>query len=263
MALLDAGHGRIASGRPGIEIPAVAGKRVFFGGQIGEIGVGGRMPDLVSGLASHERLQVGEVLPRGPAPVIPDPPEQDAQRPVGMRRHPVFDLAPGPAAARIVMGFRPRGQDFGAVIARPDESVGGKGGVLGIRAAEQVGRIAAPGQDLDKSAGVAERIQVGGGLDVHAEPVPEIALPEEDLADERFAARHVAVRLEEPAAEDVPLLGLDETPDAVEQLGLVFLDPLVEEGFVVAEDVPVVRFAESGRGPERGQRFARPFRPFP
>jgi hypothetical protein len=110
---------------------------------------------------------------------------------------------------------------------------------------------------------MAERVEIGARFDVHAEFFPEVSFSAEGLADEGLTAGHVTVRLEEPPAQDVPFFLRDQLLNSFEEGWLVFLDPLIENGFVMAEDEIVVPLAEFRGRPEGGEGFARAFRPFP
>ena len=83
------------------------------------------------------------------------------------------------------------------------------------------------------------------------------------LADQRFPAGHVAIGLQVPSAHDVPLSGLDQGLNAPEQLGLIFLHPAIEQGFIVAEYKIVELLAEIRRRPETGNRGSRALFPLP
>ncbi len=161
------------------------------------------------------------------------------------------------------MGFGPGGQNLGTVISRPDEIVGRQGGKIFVRAAEQIGMITGFSQDLDQPASMPERIEIGGRFDLHSEFRSKKPFPLQDLTDERFAAGHIAVGLDEPTAQDGPAFFPDEPPDAAEQGRFVLLDPVVKERLVMGEHEIPPGLAESGGRAEGGQGFARPFRPFP
>ena len=229
---------------------AYRGSRAFLFFELREIGVRGGVDDVEVFRLRYQVLQVFQVLSGGAAAVVSDAPEQNAELLTWMGPHPFLDLRPGCSAPRIVVRLEPRRQDLGAVEADPDESLRRELGELTIGPAEKVGRITALGQDLDEASGMAERVKVGGCFDIDAEFLPEISLSQNDLADKGLSAGHVAVRLEEPAAQDVPLSLLDQALDFLEEGGLIFLDPLVEDGFVVTEDKFVEGFAEGGRRPE-------------
>jgi hypothetical protein len=263
MALFHADHGRIASDGPGIETMGDAGQGVPPSSELLEIRLGGGVEDFELPGRGYQLVQVVEILLRRAAAVIAYPPEQEAHLAVGAGSHPVFDLSPRLPPLRVVMGLGPSGQDLGAVIANPDEFIVRQGQKVRVRAAEEVGLIAALGQDLDESSGVSKRVEVGGGLDVDPEFFPEISFSEKDLPDQGLSAGHVAVRLEEPPSQDVPATRLDQPLDPFKEGGLVVLDPLVKEGFVVTEDEILPPLAEIGGRPEGGQGFARAFRPFP
>src|SRR5512137_1525994 len=195
--------------------------------------------------------------------MVADAPEVDDKVAAGIVRKPRLEPLALLAADRAVVRRGPVGQDLRAVVADPDEFVAGERALAVAGPAAEIGAVAALGQDLDETPRVPEGIEVDGGPRLDAELPGEVAPAEEDLADERFAARHVAVGLDVPAAHDVPLLLADELADPAEERRLVLHDPAVEHGLVVTKDEALARLAELGGLTERGQRFAGAFLPFP
>jgi hypothetical protein len=61
----------------------------------------------------------------------------------------------------------------------------------------------------------------------------------------------------------MPLSGLNQSLDPFEQLGLVFLNPLVQNCFVMVEDKVLGLFTEIRSRAERRNGFTRAFFPFP
>lgn len=66
----------------------------------------------------------------------------------------------------------------------------------------------------------------------------KIPLSGYDLTQDAFTGRKVAVRLQIPAAHDVPLLRFDQLPDALKQRRFIFLDPAIEQRLIVAKTNP-------------------------
>jgi len=85
----------------------------------------------------------------------------------------------------------------------------------------------------------------------------------QNLANESFARRHIAVGLEIPSPHDLPLSGFNQPANPVEQLGFVFLYPFVENYFVMIEDKALGLFTKIRSRAECGKRFTGPFLPFP
>ena len=130
-------------------------------------------------------------------------------------------------------------------------------------AAEDVRVVPALGHDLHEPTRVTKGIEVDRRRGLGAELVSEVLPAREDLSDEGLARRHVAVRLEKPAAHDVPLLLLHEPLDPSEQSRLVLLDPLVEHRLVVVEHKAVVGLAQLRSRSERRDHLRRAFLPLP
>lgn len=76
-----------------------------------------------------------------------------------------------------------------------------------------------------------------------------------DLAHKALACGQIAVRLEIPAAHDVPPSLFDELLNAPEKRGIIFLHPFVKHRFVVAENETLVILAEIRRDAESGKRL--------
>jgi hypothetical protein len=263
VALLDQRHRGIAADGPGIEVLLAPGQARTLGLELGEIGVRRRVDDLQVAPFAGQGIEVGQVLAGRPAAVVADAPEVDDEVLFRVSGQPRLQPLALPASGRTIMRRGPVNQDFGAVVADPDELVAGKGKLPGPRPAAEIGRVPALGRDLDKAPGVAEGIEVDGRPGLDPELLGEIALAEQDLADERLAARHVAVGLDVPAAHDVPFPLPDEPADPAEQGRLVLLDPFVEDGLVVAEDEPGMFLAKFGGLTEGRQGLPRAFLPLP
>ncbi len=107
-----------------------------------------------------------------------------------------------------------------------------------------------------------EGVEVDGCRGDGIEFLFEISAPEQRLAHEGFARRHVAVRLEVPTAHDAPLAGGDQLLDAREEGRLELLHPAVEDGLVVAEDV-IELVAEVGGAAECAEGRGDALLPFP
>ena len=109
--------------------------------------------------------------------------------------------------------------------------------------------------DVDKAARVAESVEVDDGFRFDAEFFEKIIFAGENLAHKALACGQVAVRLEIPAAHDVPFALFDELLDAPEERGIVFLHPFIKHRLVVAENKALVILAEICRYAESGKRL--------
>ena len=195
--------------------------------------------------------------------MVADAPEDQSAGDVLVAGEPVLDPLDGFAADAGVMAAGAGREDLRSVEAFPDE-LGARQRALALPGtAEDIRVVAALGENLHQPPRVPERVEVDRRGHVHAELVLEVALADQALADERFAAWHIAVRLDVPAAHDVPLAPLDQSANPPEQGGLVFLDPPVEDRLVVVEDESVELVAQVGGGAERGHSLSRAFLPFP
>ena len=263
MPPLDPRHGGVAADGPGVEVALDLLEPRAAAAQLAEVTLGSRVPDGRVAPRAHQLGQVLEVPSGGAAAVVADPPGHQAAGPVGVGLDPLLDLAPGPAGRRVVVRGGQGRRDPRAVEAHPGEGVVRQRAVLTGRAAEDVGVVAALRQDLDQAARVPEGIEVGAGLDVHAELLAEPALAQQDLPDEGLAAGHVAVGLQPPASGDVPAAGPHQLADALEERRLVLLHPAIQDGLVVAEDEAVEALAELRRAAEGGQGLGGPLLPLP
>ena len=126
-----------------------------------------------------------------------------------------------------------------------------------------IGIIAALREDLYKASCMTKGIEIDGSSWPDTELFIEVFPSCQNLANESFARRHIAVGLEIPSTHDMPLSDFNKPLNTVEQLGLVFLNPLVENDFVMIEDKALRLFTEIGSRAECGKRFTGPFLPFP
>ena len=198
-------HRRIAADRPRIKPAVEAGKPAALPADLLEIRFGRGMDDVRAGLFRPHFVDVVQV-PLGRAAAV----VAELQR--YLRHHSHVDRDQLVAIVRrteseITHDATAAGPDDSGAI-DVTEQLAGRQSVqvllLLIRPAEEIGMIAGFGQDLDQSPGMTEGIEIGRRLDVHAEGFPEITFADENLADERFARGHVAVGLDEPAAQHGP-----------------------------------------------------------
>ena len=108
-----------------------------------------------------------------------------------------------------------------------------------------------------------ERVKIDGGGGRNAELFGKITPAFLDLAHKALAGGQVAVRLQMPAAHDVPFARFDQVPDARKQRRFVFFRVAVEQRLVVAENVTVEFLAEPDRTAERGECGGGALLPFP
>ena len=145
----------------------------------------------------------------------------------------------------------------------PPEGRGRKRNLRLVRAVEDVPLVPLAREDVGQRGGVSERIDVVGDGRLHAETVPEVAPPVEELAPPGLLSRQVAVGLDVLTAGDVPLSALDQLACAREQLRVDPLDPLVDPCFPARVDELGVLVAAVGGGAECGQGLVRPGLPGP
>mgnify|MGYP000084736447 CR=1 FL=1 len=119
------------------------------------------------------------------------------------------------------------------------------------------------GENLDQAPGMAKRIDIHCGARLDPEMLAKPRLADQNLADQRFARGQIAVRLQPPATHDMPLAGLDQFANALEQRRLVLLYPPIQHRFIVIEDEAREFVAEIGGATESRQRLGRAFLPFP
>ena len=82
--------------------------------------------------------------------------------------------------------------------------------------------------------------------------VQEIVMPMQDLSYKGFPGGHIAVRLQIPAAHDVPFPLGDQLPYPVKKFRVVLFYIFVEKRFVVIENKTLVRITKIGGCSERG-----------
>jgi len=132
-------------------------------------------------------------------------------------------LAPGQVLERDAEGQHPR-----AVIRLPPEQAARQALLVGHGAQEGVVVQPALLEDLRQRPAVAEAVDVEADARRDAELLLEVTLPDQALADERLAAGDVAVRLDPPAAGDLPAPFGHALPDLLEHGRIGAFHPLVE-----------------------------------
>src|SRR5512135_3586054 len=110
---------------------------------------------------------------------------------------------------------------------------------------------------------MAKRIEVDGGRRRDSELVAKVRFSNQDLPDQRFAAGHIAVWLQVPAAHYVPATGPDQPLNAGKQGRIVLLNPAIQDCFVMIKDEARKLTAKIGRDPEGRNRFRRSLLPLP
>ena len=108
-----------------------------------------------------------------------------------------------------------------------------------------------------------EGVEVHGGPGCDPKLFGKIAPPQQYLAHERLTARHIAIGLEIPAAHNMPFAFFDQLLNPFEQGRFEFLDPLVEDYFVVVKNKTLILLAQFGGYPESRNRFGSAFLPLP
>src|SRR5215217_944724 len=202
-------------------------------------------------VALAQRLDLLQVRDRRPAAVIPDAVE-DGPLPgfVRERRDRLVDVLADVVLRRAVLVRDPVGEHARAVGRLPPEDGRLERLLLRPRPQEDVRVAAALGEDLRNRRVVAEGVEVRARRRGDAELLLQVALPVQRLADERLAARDVAVRLDPPPADDLePAVG-DARADLLEQLWVALLHPCEEERRVHREDELGVLVEALDRRPE-------------
>jgi hypothetical protein len=110
---------------------------------------------------------------------------------------------------------------------------------------------------------MSERVKIHGCLGLHSEFFGKISPSDKDLTDKGLSARHVAVRLKIPTAQYMPLPLFHELLDSGKKLGLIHLNPLIQDCFIVVEYKLFILFAKLSGCPESGESFTSPLFPLP
>src|SRR5581483_7907966 len=216
-------------------------------------------------LARVERFDRAQVRARRAAAVVSDAVEDgelvEVRRQRGER---ALDVVAEVLARRAVLVRDAVGGDGRAVRRLPPEERSRHGRVLlRLRPQEDIRVHALAAQDLRQRRVVAERVEVRAGRRGDAEAVEQVALAVEALPDERLTGRDVAVRLDPPAADDLPAAAGDVLANTGEELGVALLDPLQEEHGGVREDEVRVLVEPVERGRERRAHLLVALRPLP
>ena len=133
-----------------------------------------------------------------------------------------------PVALSAVLEGDAEGQHPRAVAGFPPEEATGQ--VLLLRAGPQEDVMVQPTflEDLWQHPMVPKTIDAVAHAGGDAEPGAEVALPEQCLPDERFAAGDVAVGFDPPATDDLPAALRDPRPNLVEHRRIDLLHPGVK-----------------------------------
>ena len=186
----------------------------------------------------REGVDPPEVLPRRPAAVVAEPPEDGnvAAKPEGqggaLLQSP-FDVV---TFGVVEPDGNPVGRDFGPVDAAPAEKIGRKVEIVRLGTHEDVKFISGPVQNLRQTGAVAEGVEVVGDGGPDAELFPEIQTALGDLPNDGLGAGEIDIGLEVPAPGDGPAPGRDQPPDFGKKGGVISFDPTVENGLVVVEN---------------------------
>ena len=115
----------------------------------------------------------------------------------------ILQMIVNPVTERNAVGEHSR-----AIGAFPPEKVGGEFFLVGLGAHEDIGVHPLELENLRQRAGMAERVRVVTDLRGAAEQLLEQSLAVKPLADQRFAARDVHIRLDPPPAHHAPIVPL-------------------------------------------------------
>src|SRR5215208_3608375 len=215
-------------------------------------------------VALVQRLDLLQVRDRRPAAVVADAVEDGPLlRFLRERRDRLLDVLADVVLRRAVLVRDPVGEHARAVGRLPPEDRRLERLLLRAGPQEDVRVAPALGEDLRDRRVVAERVEVRAGRRDHAELLLQVPLPVQRLADERLAARNVAVGLDTPPADDLePAVG-DPRADLLEQLRIALLDPREEERRVHREDELGVLVEALDRGAEGRTHLLVPLGPLP
>ena len=128
-----------------------------------------------------------------------------------------------------------------------------------VRAHEHIGIIMPFFENLHQAASVTEGVEVHAGFDSHAEFFPKIFIAHFHLTDKGFPRRHQAIRLNIPAAHNLPFACLHQFFDSLEKFRLIGFHPLIKKGLIVIEYKIVKLLAEVCGNTEGGNSFCHPF----
>jgi hypothetical protein len=261
--LLDLSHGRIAADSPRVEVLSVAGKLARISLQIMKIIFGYGMANAPLGLLGNELAELLKVFAGWPAAVVSYSPEKKACFLLFVFSQPSFHPFSGLAFFRIIMVASALSEDLRAIIPNPDKIIRGKAQFIRIRPAEKIRIITGFLQNLHQTSRMPKRVKIDSSLGLLSKLIPEINLASENLANKRFAAGHVAVRLQKPSAHDMPSFFSDQFLDLRKQLWLEAFHPFIEQSFIVVEDKILEFLTKLGGCPEGGKSFGSTLFPFP
>ena len=131
-----------------------------------------------------------------------------------------------------------------------------------VRSAYDIPLLPAFTDDLHEPAGMPERVHVERDFGKHAEFFGKIFFPVQDLPNHAFSARHIAIGLQKPPADDFPPALFHAASDFFEKLGRISFHIAVSRHFVVTENI-IVRFKQSEGGSKSRYRRTRTFLPVP
>jgi hypothetical protein len=205
-----------------------------------------------------------EVRPGRPATVVADAVEHHQLRRVRRQlREGLVDLVAEVGARTAVLVRDPVGEHARAVRRLPPEGRAGQRHLVRAGPHEDVRVDARPAQQFRQRGVVPEGVDVAADGRGDVELLPQVALGVQRLPDERLAAGQVAVRLDPPAADDLPAPVRDPLGDRVEQVRVVLLHPRQVQHRVTGEhELGVLAHALDGGGEGRSHLLVA-LRPLP
>ena len=243
---LHPAHRRIAAGHGGAQRLSDDALRINAGKELLGSGV-----DQVHIALGHQCLNVRKILAGRSAAVVAHAP-QHADNVLRLILRLAVDMECRLSQRRIIR-FHAVDLDPAAVKALPPELVAFGRELAAVGAGDQIAVLSAFGQDLHQSAAVSEGVKIDRRRWADAEMLRKIAASDQNLPHNAFAARHVAVRLQKPAAHHMPFSLADQRLDLLKKRGIVPFNIPVDRHLVMAEDI--VKFPRQiYGGTERGQR---------
>jgi len=155
----------------------------------------------------------------------------------------------------------PKGQDFRAVQSAPAIQVGRQVQLMCLRAQVNIHLESSLSQQLGQPSAVSEAVEVVGHLGFNPEVLAEEAPPDGHVADQRFGARKVHVRLQVPSPANGPASRGNQFLDLAEQAGGVVLHPAIKQSFIVIEDQGGMLLEQLDGGGKSGERLGAAFLP--
>ena len=151
---------------------------------------------------------------------------------------------------------------FAAILAHPSKYITGQINHIGQRTANNAAHIAAFRKNLGQTYTVTKAVKIDGYCGTLSKLLLKILPSQLNLAHKCLAGGHIAIGLQIPAAHNMPLALCHQLLDALKKDRIVLLNELIQNGFVVAENI-IVFIAKLSRLIEGGNGSTKPFFPIP